>query len=529
MKIAGWHLLRLAAEADRDLCSAHVESIRRDPSTGRYLFVMGSHRGKRFVVIGVRGDKAAFFWTRRKTDLPSPDSFTPTESFNRLRGARLTAISVPKPDRWVRWDFEKPEKDTDATRAFSLIISWAGAAGNIRLLDGSNDRVLETAAPEKTVTVGQTFAPPDPPRLVDWRTLTFPEYESLRTENRDADPGDLCRRRLWGVDQALADVIDRRASETAAEHTTAGAHSALWTEFEVVMDLLRRAVDPQTPLYLPADQAGLGTLQFNAAGPAMQKYTSLATAMTAIDEVAGAQAGDSALRERLASVLRKHVQQTQRRVRAARQAIERAEKAEQMQRAADLLGSQRHQLRRGLKEVTLDDWETGEPVTIALDPTKTPQENIERAYNRARNAVKAGEHGHAELPRLEERLSRYEKFLAEVDDDATDMTRLEAIGDKLAIDDKPASARRKQERHLPYREFTISGIRVLVGRSSRDNDELTLRHTRPDDLFLHAQGVSGSHVILKRGDAATVFERPLIERAAGVAAYFSRAKHSGLV
>ena len=106
MKIAGWHLLRLAVEADGDLCGAVVESIRRDPATGRYLFVLGSRRGKRFVIIGVRGDAAAFFWIRRKADLPVPERFAPTESFNRLRGARLTAVSVPRPDRWLRCEFQ---------------------------------------------------------------------------------------------------------------------------------------------------------------------------------------------------------------------------------------------------------------------------------------------------------------------------------------------------------------------------------------------------------------------------------------
>jgi hypothetical protein len=53
MKIIGWHLLRLAAEAASDLTGGVVESIRRDKASGRLLLILGSRMGKRYLVIGV--------------------------------------------------------------------------------------------------------------------------------------------------------------------------------------------------------------------------------------------------------------------------------------------------------------------------------------------------------------------------------------------------------------------------------------------------------------------------------------------
>jgi predicted ribosome quality control (RQC) complex YloA/Tae2 family protein len=70
---------------------------------------------------------------------------------------------------------------------------------------------------------------------------------------------------------------------------------------------------------------------------------------------------------------------------------------------------------------------------------------------------------------------------------------------------------------------------VLVGKSRRDNDELTLHVARPHDLFLHADKVGGSHVIVRVPEKGREVPRDVLTVAAQAAAYFSKAKHSGMV
>src|SRR5207237_5880232 len=76
---------------------------------------------------------------------------------------------------------------------------------------------------------------------------------------------------------------------------------------------------------------------------------------------------------------------------------------------------------------------------------------------------------------------------------------------------------------LPYRTFrSASGARILVGRSARDNDELTLRVARGNDVWLHARGVQGSHVVVPgAGDAP---DARVLGDAALLAAHFSSAR-----
>jgi len=83
---------------------------------------------------------------------------------------------------------------------------------------------------------------------------------------------------------------------------------------------------------------------------------------------------------------------------------------------------------------------------------------------------------------------------------------------------------------LPFRRFTVDGgFAVWVGKNSANNDLLTLRHAKPDDLWFHARGSSGSHVVLKVRTGKGEPGRRAKEQAAAIAAYYSRMKTSGTV
>ena len=99
----------------------------------------------------------------------------------------------------------------------------------------------------------------------------------------------------------------------------------------------------------------------------------------------------------------------------------------------------------------------------------------------------------------------------------------------LAGGPAPAGTTDAAER-LPYRRYrTSGGLEVRVGRSRKDNDELTFHHSAPTDIWLHARDVGGAHVILRWANAeANPPGRDLAE-AAVLAALHSRSRTSGTV
>ena len=74
----------------------------------------------------------------------------------------------------------------------------------------------------------------------------------------------------------------------------------------------------------------------------------------------------------------------------------------------------------------------------------------------------------------------------------------------------------------------VDGFEILVGRTARDNDRLTLRIARPHDLWLHAAGYAGSHVIVRAAEGVTGdVPAHVVERAAELAVWHSKAREAG--
>ncbi len=76
----------------------------------------------------------------------------------------------------------------------------------------------------------------------------------------------------------------------------------------------------------------------------------------------------------------------------------------------------------------------------------------------------------------------------------------------------------------PYRTYVVEGFEILVGRGNVENDHLTMEVAQPGDLWLHAGGgTPGSHVVIRNPDGAAM-PRSVLEAAAGLAAWFSKAR-----
>ena len=77
-----------------------------------------------------------------------------------------------------------------------------------------------------------------------------------------------------------------------------------------------------------------------------------------------------------------------------------------------------------------------------------------------------------------------------------------------------------------YRTVDVDGYQVLIGKAARDNDALTFGVARPNDMWLHASGYAGSHVIVQRPDEGADIPRHVLERAAELAAFHSKAREA---
>ena len=208
------------------------------------------------------------------------------------------------------------------------------------------------------------------------------------------------------------------------------------------------------------------------------------------------------------------------------------ERATQYERFGRLLMANLPQLAKGMRQATVEDVfnPARAQVAIPLEPRLTPAQNAERYFDKAKKArTSVGEkldrqdvvREKWELQReLLDRLSPIETMEQFGDFVTENKERLAEIGYQLAGPGPDAG-----REVVPFRAFTVTGgFQVWAGKSSENNDLLTMKYAKPNDLWFHARGSSGSHVVLRVGTGRGEPSKRAIHEAAGIAAYYSKMK-----
>jgi len=208
---------------------------------------------------------------------------------------------------------------------------------------------------------------------------------------------------------------------------------------------------------------------------------------------------------------------------------ERVPAAEEDRRRADLLKANLRLLRRGQREVALTEWTPEGPreVRLGLDPALSPRANMERYYRRYRRIVDSAARVAARAEEVRARQAGLRALLEELEAaPLLALPRLEKEARRLrAGPRREVAPRRKRDEPLPpYRTFrSLSGAALLVGRGAAQNDALTLRVARGNDLWLHARGLSGAHVVVRLEKGQAPDQESLLD-AAHLAIHFSDAR-----
>jgi len=165
-------------------------------------------------------------------------------------------------------------------------------------------------------------------------------------------------------------------------------------------------------------------------------------------------------------------------------------------------------------------------ITIPLDPKLNAVSNAQRYYAKARQIDESRAELAQKIAETEDLIRRYETARQQIAD-TTDFKALRTISTQLPV---PVQAQSSIEMaHQPYTRFVLEGWEIFIGKSARDNDELTLKIARPNDFWFHAQGTTGSHVVVRNPGKTAVLPRDIREKVAGLAAFYSKAKHSTVV
>ncbi|WP_138496871.1 NFACT family protein [Nostoc sp. PA-18-2419] len=247
----------------------------------------------------------------------------------------------------------------------------------------------------------------------------------------------------------------------------------------------------------------------------------------------------SQLRHQLSQKLNNILAKLQNKAQTFKTRLQQSDRADEYRQKADLLMAHLQNWEPGMKQIIIPDFETNQPIAIALQPDKNAVQNAQSLYKqhqklkRARSAVEPLLlEAQTEIDYLEQvqaAIDQIDNYQTAQDLQALEEIREELIGQKY-LEDPEYRDRTNNETSTSnfYHYLTPSGFEVLIGRNNRQNDQLTFRVAGDYDLWFHAQEIPGSHVLL-RLEPGAVAEEADLQFVANLAAYYSRARQSDQV
>lgn len=451
-------------------------------------------------------------------------------------GARLLELSQPSMERLLDFRFETLDELGDRVER-RLVLECIGRKSNLIMLDGAGRitdcmrRAEVDLSAKRPVMPGLFYAPPEPTGRLDPAAMAPEELRSFVLAN--APQGD-------GQDKWLLDTFNGLSPLTARELVFQGEGTREGLADRLAQLMERVKAGDFTPTVLlregrPFDFTFQPILQY---GPAVElkRYPTFSALLDDFYEQKEAQ---ERVKQRGQDFIRSVTQarnRTAKKIANQEADLARTAGREKLRRYGDIITTNFYAMSRGQSVLRAQDYydPACPEVDIPLDPLLTPQQNAARYYKDYKKAQKAEEmltlqieKNRGELDYLDSVLQTI--TLSEGDRDLQEIRQELMDNGYLKQHRRKMTAKGKQKIvHAKPLEFRSSGgLTILVGKNNSQNDRLTHREADKRDLWLHAQKLHGSHVILKTGGLPPD-ERSLTE-AAMLAAWFSQGRDSGQV
>ncbi len=231
-------------------------------------------------------------------------------------------------------------------------------------------------------------------------------------------------------------------------------------------------------------------------------------------------------KEKVVQFLERSTSQKERLIQQLQQAEKSLERAEQYEKYGHLLMAHAHEkVSEGTKEIAIEDfYDENKEITIPLKENKSIADNAEYYYEKSKDAKKSYEHARKRLPKVKKELGQVQKLMNEIEkiDHLPDLDSWIKNNIEL-LEEFGYGSSDDQQATSPFRKFKEGKFEIWVGKSAKSNDQLT-SHAHKEDIWLHARGVGGSHVVIRMGNRKDYPPQNVLLRAASYAAYFSKAR-----
>jgi len=494
------------------------------------LFRLRRPGGEKELLISTHPDFHRLYLTGKKYANPLiPPRFC-TYLRKHTLGARVTDISQDPYERVVRIGLQKG-MDASAVRNFVLVAELVGKGSNVllleeeKILDCLHFRRIEEGY-TRAAAPGLSYSPPNPSGRWPPNEVTLEKMEEIMA----APAGERWKglvEKISGISPLLAHEID---------FVSEGTTSDLWRNFRLFFERYERCAFEPRIVTLLGEKKVLCPFPLKSLGPAAEEtFPSLNQAADSYYFATVMQRQMADQKQAMARRLRQLLSRLQRREENLVEDREKFEKDVELKAYGEILVANYPKLKKGMRQIEALDFRQDPPrsIFIPLEEALDPAGNVERYFKKYKKAKRGLEFTSARIAETEKEITYLESVLFQMQE-AGDAEELEEIRRELeeerilAVSKKHKSAKEKKEMSLPVRRLRSSeGLEIFCGKHNIGNDYLLRKLARGNDLWFHAQGLPGSHVLLKVGQKEPKFDSIL--EATMTAAYYSSGRGSNRI
>ena len=507
MSFDGFFLHHMVEELRRELVNGRIQKINQ-PFEQELVLQIRSNRQSHRLLLSAHPVFGRIQLTQTTFENPAQPSTFIMVLRKYLQGALIESIEQIENDRIVEITVSNKNEIGDHIQA-TLIIEIMGKHSNILLVDKSSHKILEVIKhvgfsqnSYRTLLPGSTYiAPPSTESRNPFTIQDEKLFEILQTQ-------ELTAKNLQSLFQGL------------------GRDTANELENILVSDKLstfRNFFGQETKPFLT--ETSFSPVPF--ANQVGEPFTSLSDLLDIYYK-------DKAERDRVKQQASELIRRVENELQKNRHKLKKQEKellatdnAEEFRQKGELLTTFLHQVPNDQDQVVLDNYYTNQPITIALDKALTPSQNAQRYFKRYQKLKEAVKY----LTELIEETKATILYLESVET-VLNQAGLEEIAEIREELIQTGFIRRRQrekihKRKKPEQYLASDGKTIIyVGRNNLQNEELTFKMARKEELWFHAKDIPGSHVVIS-GNLNPSDE--VKTDAAELAAYFSKGRLSNLV
>jgi len=511
MSFDGFFLHHMVQELKDQLLSGRIQKINQPFEQELVLQIRGNRKNQK-LLLSAHSVFGRIQLTQTNFENPAfPNTFIMVMR-KYLQGAIIEGIEQMENDRVLEIRVSNKNEIGDAI-SVSLMIEIMGKHSNIILLDRTSNKIIEAIKhvgfsqnSYRTILPGSTYIAPPKTDAVNPFTIGDEALFAL-LHKEELSPKNL-RKCFQGLGRDTAQELAKR----------------LETERK------KRKYAPFPSCGPRAAPLRLTTKSFSAIPFEDASHQTFETLSDLLDDYYRDKAERDRVQQQASELIRKVENDLEKnRKKLAKQEAELAatDNAEEFRQKGELLTTFLHQVPNDQEQVVLDNYYTNEPITIQLNKALTPSQNAQRYFKRYQKLKEAVKHLTFLIQETKETISYLETVetaLAQASLSEVAEIREELIqtGFIKRRNREKIHKRKKPEKYLASDGKTI----ILVGRNNLQNDELTFKIAKKDELWFHAKDIPGSHVVIT-GNLDPTDE--VKTDAAELAAYYSKARLSNLV